>query len=504
MRRGGGVSETRSMTTTRFSGLIRISLVLLTLAATQAAAGAVESTAPYTVRVSSAEIIPTGEKIYVSPTGADGAAGTLASPYRTIAKALSAAGAGDAVYLRGGSYPDLVSAYATGTSSAPVYLTAYPGEKPVITGRLKIYASNFRVSNLVFQGSAYNTETALIWIKDGSNVEISNNEIRNSDGSGVFGGGNGIRILSNWIHDNGTHVTNGVPQDHGIYWTGGTNSLIADNVIERSIGFGIQMHPYSPNIGNTIRNNTILNNGRLEQSSQGASGIVIDGSSSSSNVVTRNVLAWNSETGVRSLGTIGSGNVVRDNVGYQNPKGDFPTGYYGSGLLYDANLVAQPFTEATAGYGSSLAVGDSASGGGSTPPPPPDGSVDKALNRKATASSNDATSRVAANAVDGSSKTRWSSNYTNGQWWQVDLGRARLVDTVKLNWENAYASRYQILVSTDGFRFTLAADETLSAAGWSTATFSARSVRYVRVLGLTRATRWGISFWDAQVFGPAD
>ena len=32
--------------------------------------------------------------------------------------------------------------------------------------------------------------------------------------------------------------------------------------------------------------------------------------------------------------------------------------------------------------------------------------------------------------------------------------------------------------------------------------FAAASARYVRVLGVTRATQWGISFWDAQVFGP--
>ena len=33
---------------------------------------------------------------------------------------------------------------------------------------------------------------------------------------------------------------------------------------------------------------------------------------------------------------------------------------------------------------------------------------------------------------------------------------------------------------------------------------AASNARYVRILGLTRATPYGISFWEAQVLGPAD
>src|SRR6478735_1438604 len=58
--------------------------------------------------------------------------------------------------------------------------------------------------------------------------------------------------------------------------------------------------------------------------------------------------------------------------------------------------------------------------------------------------------------------------------------------------------------SLDGTTFTDAASVSLGAAGWKLTSFAAASARYVRVLGVTRATQWGISFWDAQVFGPAD
>jgi hypothetical protein len=63
---------------------------------------------------------------------------------------------------------------------------------------------------------------------------------------------------------------------------------------------------------------------------------------------------------------------------------------------------------------------------------------------------------------DGDSTTRWSSAYSDGQWWQVDLGSAKTIDSVELNWETAYASQYRIATSTDGTSFTTVANETIA------------------------------------------
>jgi glucose/arabinose dehydrogenase/PKD repeat protein len=129
---------------------------------------------------------------------------------------------------------------------------------------------------------------------------------------------------------------------------------------------------------------------------------------------------------------------------------------------------------------------------------------DKAAGKVTSASSIEGTGFEPGKAVDNSSTTRWSSSFTNNQWWQVDLGRARLVTTMSLNWEAAYASQYQIRTSTNGTTFTTAATVNITAPGWKTTTFTSRSARYVRVVGVTRATQFGISFWDARVQGPAD
>jgi glucose/arabinose dehydrogenase/PKD repeat protein len=132
------------------------------------------------------------------------------------------------------------------------------------------------------------------------------------------------------------------------------------------------------------------------------------------------------------------------------------------------------------------------------------GLVDKALNRPATASTIFGTGFEAGKAVDGNSSTRWSSGVGDNQWWQVDLGSVRQVDTVVVNWEAAYASEYRISTSTDGVSFTDAATVTIGAPGTRTTTFAARGARYVRITGVRRATVWGISFWDLNVYGPAD
>jgi PKD repeat protein len=134
-------------------------------------------------------------------------------------------------------------------------------------------------------------------------------------------------------------------------------------------------------------------------------------------------------------------------------------------------------------------------------PPPPE--VDKARGRPSTASSTHQ-GQSPAQANDGTSNTRWSSAFADGQWWQVDLGSVRRVESVELNWDSAYASTYKIQISTDGVSFADAATVSLAGPGFKTTTFSPRPARYVRVLALQRATNRGIGLWDARVFGPDD
>ncbi|HKP20266.1 MAG TPA: discoidin domain-containing protein, partial [Thermoleophilaceae bacterium] len=137
---------------------------------------------------------------------------------------------------------------------------------------------------------------------------------------------------------------------------------------------------------------------------------------------------------------------------------------------------------------------------GPADPPPP--ILDLALNRPASASSTNASAGPPSSANDGDTTTRWSSNFADAQWWQVDLGSVKKVERVEVNWEAAFASTYRIQTSTDGTTFTTAASVTRNSAGLAATTFTARDARYVRLVGDTRATPYGISFWDFRVFGP--
>ncbi|WP_394835730.1 discoidin domain-containing protein [Pendulispora rubella] len=80
--------------------------------------------------------------------------------------------------------------------------------------------------------------------------------------------------------------------------------------------------------------------------------------------------------------------------------------------------------------------------------------VDLALHGTATASSVDNPWNPPANAVDGDSRTRWSSAYEDNQWIQVDMGRTVSFDRVVLLWETAYAATFTVQVSADGTTWT--------------------------------------------------
>lgn len=106
-------------------------------------------------------------------------------------------------------------------------------------------------------------------------------------------------------------------------------------------------------------------------------------------------------------------------------------------------------------------------------------------------------------AVDATAATRFSSARRDGEWWQVDLGAPASVGKVVIEWEAAYASTYRILTSIDGQSWTQQASVSLSSAGTKVTTFAPTTARYVRILGVTRATRYGISFWEVHVYGGA-
>ncbi|MEV0133533.1 DUF1996 domain-containing protein [Dactylosporangium sp. NPDC050688] len=120
--------------------------------------------------------------------------------------------------------------------------------------------------------------------------------------------------------------------------------------------------------------------------------------------------------------------------------------------------------------------------------------------KPATASSTEGGNWSAAAAVDGDTSTRWSSAFSDPQWLMVDLGGQATIERVVLRWEAAYAKAFQVQVSPDGATWTSLYD-TATGTGGTQSLAVAGQGRYVRMYGTTRATGYGFSLWEFQVFG---
>ncbi len=106
-----------------------------------------------------------------------------------------------------------------------------------------------------------------------------------------------------------------------------------------------------------------------------------------------------------------------------------------------------------------------------------------------------------ARAVDGKPGTRWASgNWDDDEWLQVDLGSVQQVARVALHWESAYATGYEIEVSDDGMNWRTVWSTEGGNGGTDIDAFTPTSARYVRVHGTKRATKYGYSIYDMQVY----
>ncbi|QFZ21417.1 discoidin domain-containing protein [Saccharothrix syringae] len=108
-----------------------------------------------------------------------------------------------------------------------------------------------------------------------------------------------------------------------------------------------------------------------------------------------------------------------------------------------------------------------------------------------------------AAALDGRADTRWSSQFADDQWLRVDFGGVAAVTQVVLNWEGAYARGYRVELSNDLTTWTPVYSTTTGAGGVERLAVSGTG-RYLRLFATARATGYGVSLWELQVFGTVD
>jgi len=110
---------------------------------------------------------------------------------------------------------------------------------------------------------------------------------------------------------------------------------------------------------------------------------------------------------------------------------------------------------------------------------------------------------TAGNAVDGNDATRWSSLYSDPQWFQIDLKSRYDIDMAVLSWETANAKNYRIEVSDNETNWIVLKTLTNmpNLARKDTVKELKGTGRYVRLFGTARNTAWGYSLWEFEIYG---
>ncbi len=209
--------------------------------------------------------------IFVSPSGSGSASGSESSPM-SLSAALSGGNgriqAGDTVWLRNGTYKGSFRSTLSGTSSAPIVVRQYPGERATIDGNMTIQGRytwywGFEVANT-------NTGTKDVM---GINslcpgcrfINLSIHD-HSGNGLGMWSEGPDQEAYGNVIYNNGFHGSTSSSYGHGIYAqnTSGSKKII-DNVLVNQFGYGLHLYTEGSGLVNfTIDGNTVVNSGQQD------------------------------------------------------------------------------------------------------------------------------------------------------------------------------------------------------------------------------------------------
>jgi hypothetical protein len=175
--------------------------------------------------------------------------------------------AGDTVWLRAGTYRGNFKSSLSGSSSAPVVVRQYPGERATIDGTLAVQGRytwywGFEVANT-------NTSTTDVIGVDSwcPGCRFINLVIHDHSGNGLsmWSEGPDQVAYGNIIYNNGFRGANGHP-GHGIYTQNQTGSkLLADNILINQFGYGVHIYGESGGMNNfTIDGNVAVNSGQQD------------------------------------------------------------------------------------------------------------------------------------------------------------------------------------------------------------------------------------------------
>jgi len=128
-------------------------------------------------------------------------------------------------------------------------------------------------------------------------------------------------------------------------------------------------------------------------------------------------------------------------------------------------------------------------------------SVNVSSGKMATASSVESYYYKASIVTGRDEGHRWSSQHHDAEWIMIDLGDIYSIDGVDLDWENAHAREYEIMVSINQVIWTIVHSTFFGRGGLENIYFKPIDARYVKMNGIKRATQWGYSLYNFRVYG---
>jgi PST family polysaccharide transporter len=263
---------------------------------------------------------------YLAPGGSDSAPGTRTRPFRTFGHALTRLRYGERLYVRGGTYVERVDVtVAPGRSDARVRVSNFPGERPILRGRLWVgNPSYWTIRGLNVTWADGNPNQPLVRIYGGTGWELTRSEIWGAHSTAGLEIDDGpLNNLGRWavtrncIHD--TFATNDVNQDHNVYVADVSASPDPEGVVSHNVlfnaenGRGIKLGPGGDAGGAvnvSVRFNTIYNSSQNVSLSRDTSRVSIE----------RNILVKGRESNITGFMLRGTGNVARDNIADAAPK----------------------------------------------------------------------------------------------------------------------------------------------------------------------------------------
>jgi len=122
-----------------------------------------------------------------------------------------------------------------------------------------------------------------------------------------------------------------------------------------------------------------------------------------------------------------------------------------------------------------------------------------ALRKTVTVSSTEGAGLDGSKAVDGNYGTRWSSQFSDPQWFIIDLGSVQDFNQIKLFWETAFGKEYILQISNDAISWTDIVHQ-INGVGSIEKWDVQASARYLRIYGIKRGTEWGYSLYEVEVY----